>query len=216
MLPFFVFGYFFSKKYGNIYLNDTYLKDIEVIQLKNYNHTTYAILGILTTECKSGYAIKQLIDQSLNHFWKISYGQIYPTLKLIVEEGLAEVHTSSQKGKPDRNEYFLTSKGVEALKEWLEQPIEQIPSERNEMLLKMFFGRYQSKESTVSLLEDYQQKLKDRYNTYLGIETVISTRKENEADARFWLFTLDFGKRVTRAAMDWCDVTLEQITHQGE
>ena len=179
--------------------------------MKKYNHTTYAILGILTTDCRSGYAIKQLIDQSLNHFWKISYGQIYPTLKLIVEEGLAEVHTSSHKGKPDRNEYFLTLKGIVTLKNWLEQPIEQIPIERNEILLKLFFGRYQSKESTVFLLEDYKQKLDARYQTYIGIEKAISNYKDNDEDARYWFFTLDYGKRVTEAALDWCTYTLEKI-----
>ena len=79
--------------------------------MTKYNHTTYAILGILTTECRTGYAIKQLIDQSLNHFWKISYGQIYPALKRIVEDGLAIVQTIETEGKPNRNEYELTEKG---------------------------------------------------------------------------------------------------------
>lgn len=184
--------------------------------MENYTHTTYAILGILTTECKSGYAIKQLIDRSLNHFWKISYGQIYPTLKIIVEDGLAEVHTSSQKGKPDRNEYFLTSKGIETLKNWLEVPIDQIPIERNEILLKLFFGRYQSKESKVFLLEDYKQKLDARYQTYESIEQAISKYKDIGEDSLYWLFTLDYGKRVTKAASDWCTFTLEKISDQEE
>ncbi|WP_042460033.1 PadR family transcriptional regulator [Neobacillus dielmonensis] len=184
--------------------------------MKKYNHTTYAILGILTTDCKSGYSIKQQIDQSLNHFWKISYGQIYPTLKFIVEEGLAEVQTSSNIGKPDRHEYFLTPKGIETLKAWLEQPIEQIPTERNEILLKLFFGRYQSKESKVLLLEDYKRKLQDRFQTYLSIEQVITHYQQNHEDARYWLFTLDYGKRVTVAAIDWCTFTLEQLLNGEE
>jgi PadR family transcriptional regulator, regulatory protein AphA len=179
--------------------------------LKNYTDTLYAILGILTTDCKSGYAIKQLIDQSLNHFWKISYGQIYPTLKLMVQEGLAEVRTSSNPGKPDKNEYFLTSKGIETLKNWLEHPIEQLPVERNEILLKLFFGRYQSKEKTVMLLQNYKQKLEGRYQTYLSIELAIINHKDNEEDSIYWLFTLDYGKRTTKAAMDWCEVTLEKF-----
>ena len=116
--------------------------------MTNYNDTTYAILGILTTECKSGYAIKQFIDQSLNHFWKISYGQLYPTLKLLVQEELAEVHKSTNPGKPDKNEYYLTSKGRDVLKCWLEQPIKQLPIERNEILLKLFLVRHQSSENT--------------------------------------------------------------------
>lgn len=84
--------------------------------MKKYNDTTYAILGILTTDCKSGYEVKQLIDKSLHHFWKISYGQIYPVLKLIVEEGLAEVSPASSSGRSDKREYHLTEKGLRDVK----------------------------------------------------------------------------------------------------
>lgn len=179
--------------------------------LKSYNDTTYTILGILTTECKSGYAIKQFIDQSLNHFWKISYGQIYPTLKLIHQEGLAEVRTSSSQGRPDRNEYYLTSKGIEVLKNWLEQPIEHLPTERNEVLLKLFFGHYQSREKKVLLLQDYKQELEGRYETYISIEQAIINHNDNNEDSIYWLLTLDYGKRTTKAAIDWCEFTLEKF-----
>lgn len=199
----------------NIYLIDIYLLD-RVILLKNYNHTTYAILGILTTDCRSGYAIKQLIDQSLNHFWKISYGQIYPTLKLIVDEGLATVSTSAAESKPGKNEYTLTSKGEEVLKNWLEEPIEQIPIERNEVLLKLFFGRHQSTEITLAQLQEYKQKLETRYATYMSIEHYITADKDKGEDTSYWLFTLDFGKRVTQAAIDWCTFTLEQLKKEEE
>ncbi|WP_199711579.1 PadR family transcriptional regulator [Planomicrobium sp. Y74] len=184
--------------------------------MKKYNHTTYAILGILTTECRSGYAIKQLIDQSLNHFWKISYGQIYPTLKLLVEEDLATVTTLSPELKPGKNEYHLTSKGKEVLKKWLEEPIEQVPVERNEILLKLFFGRHQSKEKTVFQLEEYKQKLESRYATYASIEHFITSNKAKGEDTKYWLFTLDYGKRVTEAAIDWCIFTLEQLEKEEE
>ncbi|MDE5416163.1 PadR family transcriptional regulator [Alkalihalobacterium chitinilyticum] len=179
--------------------------------MKNYNHTTYSILGILTTGCNTGYAIKQLMDNSLNHFWKISYGQIYPTLKLIVQEGLAEVQTVSNQGKPDRQEYYLTSKGMETLKDWLEQPIEQLPMERNEILLKLFFGQYQTEEQSRMLIENYKQKLEERYETYVTIEYSIMNHHDNEEDAKYWLITLDYGKRVTAAALEWCNSTLDKL-----
>ena len=178
--------------------------------MKKYNDTTYAILGILTTECNSGYDIKQFIDESLNHFWKISYGQIYPTLKFIVQEELAEVHSSSSVGKPDRNEYKLTSKGLETLKNWLEKPIDQLPVERNEILLKLFFGHYQSHEQTVSLLQHYKQKLEARYQTYESIELAIVQHQSHDKNSMYWLFTLDYGKRVTKAAIEWCEFTLKK------
>lgn len=185
-------------------------------QLKKYNHTTYAILGILTTECKSGYAIKQLIDRSLNHFWKISYGQIYPTLKLIVAEELATVRTSTQEGKPDKKEYFLTAKGEETLKEWLKEPIEQIPVERNEVLLKVFFGRHQSTTYGVKHLKAYKQKLEETYQTYEGIEQMITTNNHDQGDVKFWMFTLDYGKRTTKAGIEWCEVTMDQLLKEEE
>lgn len=182
--------------------------------MKKYNHTTYAILGILTTDCRSGYAIKQLIDQSLNHFWKISYGQIYPTLKLIVDEGLASIRASADVSKPGKNEYDLTTEGKKVLKDWLEEPIEQIPVERNEILLKLFFGRHQSKAKTIFQLEEYKHKLESRHATYTSIEQVITNDKYKGEDSRYWLFTLDYGKRVTHAAIEWCTFTLEKISEE--
>lgn len=182
--------------------------------MKQYNHTTYAILGILTTDCRSGYAIKQLIDQSLNHFWKISYGQIYPTLKLIVEEGLATVNAAENDSKLGKNEYTLTPKGEEVLKDWLEKPIEQIPVERKEILLKLFFSRHQSKEKTLFHLEEYKRKLEARFAAYAGIEQSIRTNSSDKEDSRYWLFTLDYGKRVTRAAIEWCTATIEEVSKE--
>lgn len=180
--------------------------------MKRYNDTTYAILGILTTKCNSGYAIKQFIDQSLNHFWKISYGQIYPTLKLLVQEELAEVRSSTSPGKPEKNEYLLTNKGIQTLQEWLEAPVGQLPHERNEILLKLFFGRYQSQESKVMLLQNYRQELEGRYQTFLSIEQAIVDHETKKEDSIYWLITLDYGKRTTQAAIDWCEFTLKQIT----
>lgn len=179
--------------------------------MKKYNDTTYSILGILTTGNRSGYDIKQFMDQSLNHFWKISYGQIYPTLKRLETDGLARVETVSREGKPDRKEYFLTSKGEEVLKDWLETPLQNVPAERNEVLLKLFFGRHQSKEHAESLLNEYKQKLAAQYETYEQIEMIISSHSREKEDAPYWLFTLDYGKRVTRAAIDWCDETMKKL-----
>ncbi|WP_404456726.1 PadR family transcriptional regulator [Oceanobacillus kapialis] len=179
--------------------------------MKTYNNSTYAILGILTTGCKSGYDIKQLMDRSLTHFWKISYGQIYPTLKQLTTDGLVSVITTSQDGKPDRKEYDLTNKGSELLENWLKRPIEQPPAERNEVLLKLFFGRHRSTKQTISQLQDYKQKLEERLQTYITIEQSIRAHHEKDLDAQYWLFTLDYGKRVTVAAIDWCQATIEAI-----
>ncbi len=171
------------------------------------NHTQYAILGLLTTECRTGYSIKQMIDTSLNHFWKISYGQIYPTLKLLVDKGYASVEPHVQEGKPDKKEYTITAEGQRVLREWIQEPVQQLPIEKNELLLKLFFSRNQDVQDTLDHLEAYREKLTDRYTTYLGIQEMINTQLKEQADAPFWLITLDYGIRTTLAAIDWCDET---------
>ncbi|PYZ96347.1 transcriptional regulator [Alteribacter lacisalsi] len=180
------------------------------------NETAYAILGLLTAGCSSGYDIKRMIDTSLNHFWKISYGQIYPMLTKLHEEGLADVTEQHEPGKTARKEYTITEKGKAALTEWLESPLEGLSAEKNEVLLKLFFSRHQNRETTIKLLHDYKDQLTARHKTYETIEAGIRNEACPSPDARYWLMTLDFGKRRTEAGISWCTDTIEQLTREEE
>lgn len=175
------------------------------------NHTKYAVLGLLTTGCHTGYSMKQMIDGSLNHFWKVSYGQIYPTLKHLVEEGLATVVNYTQDGKPDKKEYHITEKGELSLQSWLQTPIHDIPTEKNELLLKLFFSRHQSSHVTIRHIDTYLEKLQQRFITFENISNMITDNLMEQADAKFWLITLDYGKKMTQAAIDWCDETKKNL-----
>ncbi len=52
--------------------------------------TRFVILGLLNEEPLSGYDIKKIIDIRMSFFWQESYGQIYPELAKLREEGLVE------------------------------------------------------------------------------------------------------------------------------
>ncbi|KIL76154.1 PadR family transcriptional regulator [Bacillus badius] len=179
--------------------------------MRKENHTKHAILGLLTTGCHSGYSIKQMMDRSLNHFWKVSYGQIYPTLKQLVDEELATVEETAQEKKPDKKEYFITPKGKKALQQWVQTPIQEIPAEKNEWLLKLFFSQPEDRESLLSHLSTYSQKLHERFQAYEAIEQMIESNYADKQEAQFWLMTLDYGQRTTRAAIEWCECTIEKI-----
>jgi len=79
------------------------------------NKSRYALLGILSICPGSGYDIKKFMEQSTGNFWNESYGQIYPMLKQLVDEGLATSRTEKHEGKPERYVYALTDKGLQAL-----------------------------------------------------------------------------------------------------
>lgn len=171
------------------------------------NSTRYAILGLLTTSCRTGYEMKQMIDQSLNHFWKVSFGQVYPTLKALENDGLIMLSNEDA----DRKAYELTESGKMELRRWLGEQPDELPIQRNELLLKLFFARHESVEKTIEKITHHESLLRKRLDTYEAIETMIRSREAQSPDAIYWLMTLDYGKSQTRALIDWCERTVLQI-----
>ena len=103
------------------------------------SNTSYVILGMLSLRPMSGYDIKQVADSSVRHFWAISYGQIYPELKNLVDAGLVSPADTSV-GDRRRTLYSLTKSGEEALGDWVAMTQEQPVEIRDEMLLRLFFA----------------------------------------------------------------------------
>lgn len=179
--------------------------------LKRYNATTYAILGLLTTHCRTSYDIKRMIDTSLSHFWRISYGQIYPSLKRLVEEGLLERHDLTTYQKVERVEYRLTLAGEQALKQWLHEPVEKFSYEKNEVLLRLFLSDDGDTATMIQQIEKYRSVQYERLETYKLLEHswhmgTVTTQKKRA------LMTLSFGKKIARTIIEWCDEAIAQLT----
>jgi PadR family transcriptional regulator AphA len=100
--------------------------------------TGKVILGMLAARPRSGYEIKQLVDNSARFFWAASYGQIYPELKRLEKEGLISGSDSAQ-GARQRTVYKLTAAGKRAAREWIDTP-PQVFELRDEGLLELFFA----------------------------------------------------------------------------
>src|ERR1700744_2658432 len=101
--------------------------------------TGRVILGMIALGSQTGYDIKQLVDKSTRHFWSASYGQIYPELRRLEEQGLIEGQYE-HRGGPARTVSTLTQAGRGALGEWLE-PEGAPPFEvRDEGMLRLFFS----------------------------------------------------------------------------
>jgi DNA-binding PadR family transcriptional regulator len=174
----------------------------------------YAVLGMLSIRPMSGYDIKQAIGESIVHFWDESYGRIYPTLKRLAAEGLARRKTERQAGRPDRQVYSLTSPGRQVLERWLALPIrEQKP--RNELLLKLFFGRHLPGPEGVRLVEHYRQEQVQFLAACRSLEREVKAQTPRHPDQPYWLITIHFGQHRSRAAVEWCDETLRSLTRDA-
>ena len=101
--------------------------------------TAKVILGMIRLGKRTGYEIKQLVDVSTRFFWAASYGQIYPELRRLEEDGLIRGEDASTNGR-QRRSFELTAKGDEALDEWLRSDAAPAFEMRNEGMLKLFIS----------------------------------------------------------------------------
>src|SRR4051794_12914149 len=101
--------------------------------------TSRVVLGMIRLGRKTGYEIKQLVDVSARFFWTASYGQIYPELKRLEQEGLIRGADAASGGRA-RRAYELTAAGEKALDGWLRSGAAPAFEMRDEGLLKLFFS----------------------------------------------------------------------------
>jgi len=101
---------------------------------------------------RTGYEIKQLVDVSVRFFWAASYGQIYPELRRLEEQGLIEGEPTEAADGRQRRPYRLTPAGEEALDRWLLSPAQTGFELRDEGMLKLFFSDGMSPEERVALV----------------------------------------------------------------
>jgi len=113
--------------------------------------TAKVILGMVASGRTTGYDIKQLVDKSTRHFWAASYGQIYPELKRLEDEGLLAGEDASAGGRARRS-YRLTTAGQAALHGWLTSDAAPVWELRDEHTLKLFFADLVSAEEKRAIL----------------------------------------------------------------
>ncbi|NPV89167.1 MAG: PadR family transcriptional regulator [Firmicutes bacterium] len=183
------------------------------------NKTRYAILGVLSLKPGSGYDIKKFCDDSIFYFWNENYGHLYPVLRQLEKDGLVTRSSEQTEGKPPRNVYSITDQGREELHRWLMLPVEPYPF-RSELLLKMFFAVNIPRSNLIEKLEQKIQNESSLMRDFAAIEDLIKNRFGGRPEADLWLATLDYGKRMTLAAIEWSEETIgklrEEKTKEGD
>jgi len=170
----------------------------------------FAILGLLAMGPRSGYDIKKAIEDGLCHFWNESYGQIYPTLNSLAEDGLAVRATERTEGKPDRHVYTITDSGLAELHAWLTEPAEY-HRERLEVLLKLFFGSAMTLEECLQHVTRFRDEYSEKLNYYLAIEQRVLETRAGHPNQPFWLMTVSCGIWTSQAFIDWCNETIATL-----
>jgi PadR family transcriptional regulator AphA len=168
------------------------------------------LLGLLTIEPMSGYDLGLTIRGSVGHFWNESYGQIYPNLKKLANDGFVSCKTERQKGKPDRRIYSITEKGRTRLTNWLAVPPQpEIP--RNEMLLKVFFGEQIPTQVLMGYVEHMAKARRALLELLERVEREEIDKNQRYPGAPYWRMAAHYGQMEMRAHLRWANETLAEL-----
>jgi DNA-binding PadR family transcriptional regulator len=174
------------------------------------NRTRYVVLGMLSAQPMTGYALRQRIAGSVGHFWQESYGQLYPTLRRLTAERLLEARAA--RGGPGRGgaTYQVTPRGRRVLAEWVSRP-PAIDRVRSELLLKVFFGGAVAPEVTLRNLESVAARIGAQRAELQALARTFDQEAGGHPEARYWRLTIEFGLRFMRSALVWIDHALEVV-----
>ena len=173
------------------------------------SRTQYAILGFLASAPATGYEIrKQLRD--ISTIWYESYGQIYPSLKRLTEQGFATRETRDGAKGSNKYIYTITDKGRKHLQDWLEEPVRFTPV-RHELGLRIYFAKHSTRAILIEQLKRFKVKtLRDlEHNRELYKKYIVNKDPLISSDHAF--MTISQSKYVLDAQLAWCEDMLEHI-----
>jgi DNA-binding PadR family transcriptional regulator len=172
--------------------------------------TPYAILGLLSIEPMSGYDIRRNLEDSLSHFWSESYGQIYPALKRLEATGLIAPVKQGAPASRRKRLFTLTAQGRAKLRSWLAAPPKPQPP-RNELMLKIFFGRLAPPGSIGQHVRRLRVQQEQLLATLGAIARQLRAERAGQPDLPYWLLTLSAGVERANALLDWSDDALATL-----
>ncbi len=180
------------------------------------NRTAYAILGLLAQGPKTGYEIKQVVEKTISHFWKESYGHIYPTLSQLIAAGQVTRASGDGAEAGRRQRYQITPAGHDALGAWLAAPVES-EGTRNELALKLFFGHQTSAAVSRAHLEAHREQHRGMLARFSEAKPQLEQELAAGApEAVYELITLSLGLHIAQARIAWCEEALSLLDRRPQ
>lgn len=170
------------------------------------SQTRTAVLGALSIEPMTGYAVREAIRETLGHFWNESFGQIYPTLAGLEREGLVERQGGARTGS---SAFALTVAGRAELHALLAEP-PQPTAPRNGVLLRLFFGRTLGPAACAELVRDARRRAEHQLAA-LAAARADHDHAEHTEDSPYWVLTISAGEHTARATLAWADEALATL-----
>jgi DNA-binding PadR family transcriptional regulator len=147
--------------------------------------------------------MKTFVDRTTRYFWAASYGQIYPELKKLEEQGLVQGR-SQPSGERARTVYELSEAGEAALESWLASEEEPYYELRDEGMLKLFFS-----DSLPGHRIEILRAIREREER--GLAHMRSIEPHAAKGPTGAQLTLQMGIGLTEWTIEWCKQTERRL-----
>ena len=170
-----------------------------------------AVLGMLKLRPMTGYEIKQAYQKGPANFMQMSFGQIYPTLTKLGKEKM--VRAGKQPGSRGSIRYFITSKGEEALREWLFSAGDL--RNHRELLLRLFFTAPPDLSRLLGAVEAFRREEQARLAHYGETRTWLDTAQAKNSRLLIWKLVLEYGVLQSECRVRWAERALAFMTSRN-
>jgi PadR family transcriptional regulator, regulatory protein AphA len=186
----------------------------------------YILLGFILYKPSTGYELKQFLDNSTGYFWHAYHSQIYTTLTKLESDGLIRSQILESTDHLTRRLYEITPQGREAVLNWANQPLTELPKIKEDLLVRVFFsGTREIPEIQAELrlhrrlhqqqLEVYQQIATKMESIHSGEHPPTGPQSHPDINLRLnrtlGAATLRFGIAYEKMYIAWLDQLIDEL-----
>ena len=174
----------------------------------------HAILGLLARRPSTGYDLARRMDRPVGWFWTARHSQIYAELARLEAEGLVDHEEVDGAGPRQTKRYSLSAAGLGALRAWVAGDLEPQPV-RDLEVLRLWSVWTVEPEVARDLVRQVRTQHAARLAAYEGELAELAddpAARDPRRPAFASRITLEGGVRSRRAAVEWCNWLLTELT----
>ncbi len=170
----------------------------------------FALLGLISAESRSGYALRKVFETTPMGAYSSSPGSIYPALKSLAAKGLVQTVGRGRGGR-----FEITAAGATALDQWLRQPVtaDEVARRLDLSLLRFaFLMGHPDRSLTHAFLRSFRAattaqaaELKAFLETGSGASMPLQAR-----------LAVEHGQRSLETSARWAADSLRRLTAEQE
>ena len=167
----------------------------------------YALLGLITEEPRTGYALRKVFETTPLGNYSSSPGSIYPALATLERQGLVETRGEGR----GKGLFHLTPAGRDAFGAWLRAPVSG--KDLNQAMLRFAFLQFNPDRAlTFSFLDSFETAAAGEAE---GLEAFLLSDFGRALPLQSRL-AVEHGRRQLESSAQWAAWARRKLINEGE